>query len=575
MRTYMLDDYNFSIIGRGFRDKDGTLWCVQSGSGAEFGFSGKKLVLTVKGGATAFPKDENSVRMVVFVNGERKLDTVLDENEQSFVLIESEHPVSAEIRIVKASEAAKSVMGIVSVSADDTAELSPVKEKAIKIEFIGDSITCGYGVDDEVIEHSFSTSTEDCTKAFAYKTARALGAQYSMFSYSGWGVVSGWTEDGTRALDKLIAPYYESVGFCEAAPGDIRVQDIGWDFGAYQPDIVVINLGTNDESYCGMDEVRREEFVKEYVKFLSLIRSHNSEALILCTLGIMGDALFPCVERACKEYRALTGDKNVSALRFVPQDGELDGYAVNWHPTEKTHDKASDALTKFIRRYLYIKTERMKEMETKKYIALTFDDGPDPTNTTSVLDTLEKYGARASFFLIGENISEETKPLVRRALSLGCEIENHSLTHPYMNKMSESQIRHEVDETDRLISEITGEVPTYFRPPFIEVSDLMYQTIDKFFICGIGSNDWMPETTAEQITEGVLSQAVDGAMMLLHDGKFNAPTAEAVKTIVPELQKRGFELVTLEELFKAGSREHLKGILYSHTDPVSPLNDHD
>ena len=214
-------------------------------------------------------------------------------------------------------------------------------------------------------------------------------------------------------------------------------------------------------------------------------------------------------------------------------------------------------------------------MESKKYIALTFDDGPDPVNTAAVLDVLEKYHARASFFLIGENINDDTRKLAERALSLGCEIENHSLTHQYMNKISKEEMISEIEKTDELISSITGKVPRFFRPPFIEVNDLMFDTIDKYFICGIGSVDWLPETTAEQIAEGVLTQAVDGAMMLLHDGWFSKATAEAVKTIVPELQKRGYELVTVEELFAAAHREPLKGILYSHTDPESPLNEID
>ena len=354
MRTFILDESNSSRIGRCLAAQDGTLWCVQSGSGAEFGFCGSKLVLTVKGGAVAFPESVNSVRMVVFVNGERAADVLLDEDMQSFVLIDSDKAVDAQIRIIKVSEAAKSVMGIVSLSADEGAVFSKTEKKQLNIEFIGDSITCGYGVDDEVIEHSFSTATEDCTKAYAYKTAQALGAEYSLFSYSGWGVVSGWTETGERSAHMLIPDYYDTVGFCEAPFSGQKMQDFPWDTESFGADIVVINLGTNDESYCGTDEARRAEFTEGYVKFLGMVRAHNPKAHIICALGIMGDAMYPCVELACRDYSEKTGDKNVSAFRFVPQDGEADGFAVDWHPTEKTNDKAAKALCQYIEQHIIV-----------------------------------------------------------------------------------------------------------------------------------------------------------------------------------------------------------------------------
>ena len=75
---------------------------------------------------------------------------------------------------------------------------------AHKIEFIGDSITAGYGVDDEVKEHGFSTATEDVTKTYAYKTAAALQADYSIVAYSGHGIISGYTGDGEKNTGLLI-----------------------------------------------------------------------------------------------------------------------------------------------------------------------------------------------------------------------------------------------------------------------------------------------------------------------------------------------------------------------------------
>lgn len=78
------------------------------------------------------------------------------------------------------------------------------------MEFIGDSITCGYGVDDEVAEHQFKTATEDVTRAYAYKTARMLNADYSMFSASGYGIITGYTEGDVKLEDQRLPQFYES-----------------------------------------------------------------------------------------------------------------------------------------------------------------------------------------------------------------------------------------------------------------------------------------------------------------------------------------------------------------------------
>ena len=197
-------------------------------------------------------------------------------------------------------------------------------------------------------------------------------------------------------------------------------------------------------------------------------------------------------------------------------------------------------------------------------IALTFDDGPNTVITPQVLDLLEEYGALASFFLIAQNITPESAEVVRRAKAMGCEIENHSLTHGYMDKMSVEEIRSEVKACTEMITEITGEAPKYFRPPFIDVSREMYDNIDLTFICGVGCEDWVPTVTAEQRAERVLANAEDGQIVLLHDMQWNQATVDALKVILPELKNRGFEFVTVSRLFKEKNVTPQKGWLYSN-----------
>ena len=197
-------------------------------------------------------------------------------------------------------------------------------------------------------------------------------------------------------------------------------------------------------------------------------------------------------------------------------------------------------------------------------IALTFDDGPNTVITPQVLDLLEEHGILASFFLIAQNITPESAEVVRRAKAMGCDIENHSVTHGFMNQMSAEQIRDEVRTCTEKIVEITGEAPKFFRPPFIAVSREMYELIDLTFICGMGCEDWVPEVTAAQRAERVLAAAEDGQIVLLHDMQWNQNTVDALETIIPELKKRGYEFVTVSQLFERKGVIPQRGWLYSN-----------
>ena len=197
------------------------------------------------------------------------------------------------------------------------------------------------------------------------------------------------------------------------------------------------------------------------------------------------------------------------------------------------------------------KTEESDMNEEVKYIALTFDDGPNTTTTNEVLDMLEKHEIIASFFLIGNNINEESASAVKRAYDMGCEINNHSQTHSNMTELTEEQIKSEIQTTEDKIFEITGEHSKFFRPPYISVNDTMFHSIDMPFIAGIGANDWEDRVTAEMRARMILKQAKDGDIILLHDAQGNSKTVEALDTIIPELKKQGYKFVTVSELFKA------------------------
>ncbi len=205
--------------------------------------------------------------------------------------------------------------------------------------------------------------------------------------------------------------------------------------------------------------------------------------------------------------------------------------------------------------------------------ALTFDDGPNTLITPQVLDILEENGITASFFLIGRNITPESARVARRAWEMGCEINNHSVNHGFMDRMTEEEIRREIDGCTERIVEITGEKPRFFRPPYINVSPTLFDTLDMVCICGRGCQDWVPEVTAEQRTRILLSTVQDGDIILLHDMPGNTATVEALRTVIPALLERGFRFVTCSGLFAEKGVTPIRSCMYSNVLHGIPAKD--
>lgn len=189
-------------------------------------------------------------------------------------------------------------------------------------------------------------------------------------------------------------------------------------------------------------------------------------------------------------------------------------------------------------------------MYRKKIAALTFDDGPNTVTTPQVLDVLEKRGVPATFFVCGDNITPESAEVMRRAVKLGCDIENHSRTHSDMTKLSREEILAEISFTSDAVEAAVGRRPRFFRPPYIAYNQLMFDIIDLTFIQGIGAEDWLDEVSAEERCRRILEQVRDGTVILLHDMEGNFRTADAIEMIIPALLDRGYELVTVSGLFE-------------------------
>lgn len=195
--------------------------------------------------------------------------------------------------------------------------------------------------------------------------------------------------------------------------------------------------------------------------------------------------------------------------------------------------------------------QRMESRPLKqtKVAALTFDDGPSPY-TPQILKILNEYHIRATFFVLGEN-AKKYPDLIRQIHADGHIIGNHTWNHSNLTRLSSAQIKEELQSTNQLIESLTGAAPHLFRPPYGSVSDSVRQTVQHAgmtsFLWNVDPADWNLKLT-KPITARVSSELRDHSVILLHDG--GGPrdqTVASLPVIIEQLQKQGYEFVTVPE----------------------------
>lgn len=245
-------------------------------------------------------------------------------------------------------------------------EFMPVSEKPYKIEFIGDSITSGEGAIGAKCEQDWISMWFSSIDNYCYVTAEALNADYRIISQSGWGTLTSWDNNP----HSNIPEYYDKV--CGLLTGE-KNKALGAfeqnDFESWQPDVVVVNLGTNDEGAFNSpgwkdektgethkqrlneDGTYNEEDLKSFedavYNFIVKIRKYNKNAHIIWAYGMIGIPLMPYIYDAVNAYTVRTGDKKVSVFQLSNTTDETIG--ARSHPGVLAHRKAAKELTGYIK----------------------------------------------------------------------------------------------------------------------------------------------------------------------------------------------------------------------------------
>ncbi len=209
------------------------------------------------------------------------------------------------------------------------------------------------------------------------------------------------------------------------------------------------------------------------------------------------------------------------------------------------------------RNYYETRGDIIWEVPTKeKMIALTFDDGPNDTYTPEVLDILNEYHAKATFFLIGEHIKQFPN-LARREVLEGHEIENHTFTHVVIEKMSDQEYLADISKTDKLIQTFQTSPLRLFRPPKGHLSASIIKALRKdhyeivLWSWHQDTRDW-ERPGVNRIANHVIKNAHNGDIVIMHDSGGNREqTVKALKIILPTLEKQGYQFVTIRELLES------------------------
>lgn len=357
MRLSEIDSDKIKIGGRTIAGMD-PVTLIWTGSYVEFRVKAGEFKVLVEG---PFETYENWI--AIEVNGEIVSRRMISKDKEWITVFRMRNPETVtDVKIIKEVQAFPSDsahrLNIYEIETDG--ELLPVEEKKLKIEFIGDSITSAEGCAGAKSEMDWVAGLFSHINSYPYMLGKKLDADIQVFSQSGWGVYCSWDCN----IDCAIPRHYEKI--CSVMDGEYFAQNgfcDRWDFGKWQPDAIIINLGTNDDgafhnSECdnhnllGMDH---EEYIEEdrlkvrgaIADFLKTVRDNNPKAYIYWGYGMIGDMLGDTIREAIRIYSDEYKDSRVSYIALLQITPETTGSRN--HPGKSAHEKVAEIIEKEIK----------------------------------------------------------------------------------------------------------------------------------------------------------------------------------------------------------------------------------
>lgn len=198
----------------------------------------------------------------------------------------------------------------------------------------------------------------------------------------------------------------------------------------------------------------------------------------------------------------------------------------------------------------YLKGEDLEKYKayikkrSRKAVALTFDDGPNPNTTPIALELLKKYNAKGTFFMVGKAVAGNEE-IIKQVVAEGHQIGNHSWSHPLLTKISLEQAKSQINDTTEALKKASGQDVHIMRPPYGGINATIQAAVDQSFILwDVDTLDWKNRNTASIMKE--VRKARPGSIILMHD--VHQTSINALPTVLQYLTEQGFELVTIDEL---------------------------
>ncbi len=344
-------------------EHNGIYYFDYSASGFSFIFTGKKAVATIVSDPSKHAENNKAVIGVFITPAEKhtladlpaepNYKYKLTSDKTECLLFQAADDKAATtpvcITVMKLSECAFGCAGLEALNVDG--DVSPVPEtEQLKLEFIGDSITCGYGIEGEWGKDTFTTEQERPDKAFAIIAAKSLNAKVSLCSWSGIGLTSNYVDPATINLPDTSWLMPSNWPYTDKSLSlRLGIEPEIWDASRFAPDIVIVNIGTNDISWVRGIEDRRLNFRAAYGQLLEAIHRRSPKAKICCCLGVMGEALNQTVLEAVDLFKKDFSAVEIKTVLFKEQD-PADGIGADWHPSPKTHKKIAAQLVDVLKK---------------------------------------------------------------------------------------------------------------------------------------------------------------------------------------------------------------------------------
>lgn len=360
--VFLKDNENIKVHGRTIESRDPVrlLW---TGSAIEMNVKCSELYIDLE---SCYVEYENWIS--VMINGAFIAREMLKKGRDTVCIFRGRNcDKVTNVRIIKDVQAMNAdpehCINVYSVQLDG--EILPVKERPLKMEFIGDSITSGEGTIGTGPDEDWLSMFFCHPFSYPYMVAQKLNADYRVISQSGWGVYSSWDNNPSCA----IPLYYEEI--CSVVPGE-KFKNLGFseknDFSSWQPDIICVNLGTNDdgafhnEAFQDPDtgkvyklRMEGDEYVREDIilvrnavkNFLKILRKNNPNAKIYWCFGILGNAMAPVIQEGMDVYRKESGDEKIGFIELPNTDENTVGSRM--HPGYYAHLKAAETITAAIK----------------------------------------------------------------------------------------------------------------------------------------------------------------------------------------------------------------------------------